>query len=132
MQAAGGCARVLLEVESIGQLLPAAVKVLIKRALLRFFGWEKWGGGNQFVIQLRGQDEGKTGSFACDFEYCNGGGRSHRGVRPEHHEPRVEENGQPNVNNSAKRRVAGKSRLTKRCEGGCRRKFNEKSLQSGG
>ncbi len=59
----------LLEVEEIGQLLPAAMKVLVERALLRFFRWKKWGGGNQFVVHLTGQDKGEMVSFAYSFQY---------------------------------------------------------------
>jgi len=52
-QAAGRCARMLLEVEDVGQGLPAAVEIFVEGALFRFFGGEGGDGGEQLVVQLQ-------------------------------------------------------------------------------
>ena len=43
----------LLEVEHVGQGLPASVEVFVECALLRFFGGEGRRGGKQLAIQLQ-------------------------------------------------------------------------------
>ena len=44
----------LLKVERVGQLLPAAVEELVEGALLRFFGGKRRGGGKKLAVQLPG------------------------------------------------------------------------------
>jgi hypothetical protein len=43
----------LLEVEDVGQGLPAAVEIFVEGALFRFFGGEGGDGGEQLVVQLQ-------------------------------------------------------------------------------
>ena len=47
----------LLEVESVGQMLPATMEIFVEGTLFRFFGRKRVGGSDQFTIELQNQSQ---------------------------------------------------------------------------